>query len=76
VTEVVTDPAVMSGDPVVHGTRILAETIVSYLRSGYSPREIFEDYPSLPSDGIDAVVRWAETTYGPGWKTAARTDHA
>lgn len=68
-TEVVSDPAVMSGDPMVEGTRILVETIMSYLRSGYSPREIFADYPSLPADGIDAVVRWAEATYGPAWKT-------
>ncbi len=32
--------------------------------------EIFRDYPSLPVDGIDAVVRWAEATYGPDWKSA------
>jgi uncharacterized protein (DUF433 family) len=68
-TRVVIDPAVMSGDPVVQGTRILAATIISYLRSGYSQREILDAYPSLPVDGIDAVVRWAETTYGPDWMT-------
>jgi uncharacterized protein (DUF433 family) len=68
-TEVVRDPDVMGGDPVIEGTRILAETIMSYLRSDYSPQQIFEDYPSLPADGIDAVVRWAEKTYGPNWKT-------
>jgi uncharacterized protein (DUF433 family) len=70
-TEVVSDPTVMSGDPVVRGTRILAETILSYLRSNYAATEIFRDYPSLPVDGIDAVVRWAETTYGPDWKSAS-----
>jgi uncharacterized protein (DUF433 family) len=68
-TEVVRDPSIMDGDPTIEGTRILAETIMSYLRSGHSPTEIFADYPSLPADGIDAVVRWAETTYGPNWKT-------
>jgi uncharacterized protein (DUF433 family) len=67
-TEVVSDPTVMSGDPVVKGTRILAETILSYLRDDYSAQEIFRDYPSLPVDGIDAVKRWAEATYGAGWK--------
>jgi uncharacterized protein (DUF433 family) len=44
----------------VSGTRILAETIVNYLRSGAPAAEIFRDYPSLPVDGIDAVARWAE----------------
>ncbi|MBV9971342.1 MAG: DUF433 domain-containing protein [Xanthobacteraceae bacterium] len=68
-SEVVADPTVMSGEPVVRGTRILADTIVSYLRSGYSAKEIFKDYPSLPVDGIEAVERWAYTTYGPDWKT-------
>ncbi len=69
-SEVVADPTVMSGEPVVRGTRILAETIVSYLGSGYSAQEIFQDYPSLPVDGIEAVERWAQTTYGSDWKTA------
>jgi uncharacterized protein (DUF433 family) len=49
----------------------LAETILSYLRADYSPQAIFEDYPSLPVDGIDAVARWAEATYGADWKSAA-----
>jgi uncharacterized protein (DUF433 family) len=69
--EVVSDPTVMSGDPVVKGTRILAETILGYLRADYAPQAIFEDYPSLPVDGIDAVARWAEQTYGAGWRSAA-----
>jgi uncharacterized protein (DUF433 family) len=54
-TEVVSDPTVMSGDPVVKGTRILTETILGYLRADYSPQGIFEDYPSLPVDGIGSV---------------------
>jgi uncharacterized protein (DUF433 family) len=60
-TEVICDPAVMSGDPVVGGTRVLAETISAYLSAGYSAQDIFADYPSLPPDGIDAVIRWAKS---------------
>lgn len=67
--EIVNDPSVMSGDAVVRGTRVPAETILAYLRAGRSKREIFEDYPTLPLDGVDAVVRWAEETYGANWKT-------
>lgn len=67
--EVVSDPSIMSGDPVVRGTRVPAETILAYLRGGHTAREIFEDYPSLPVDGIEAVIRWAEATYGADWKT-------
>ena len=68
--EVVSDPTVMSGEPVVRGTRVPAQTIIAYLRGGYDARQIFEDYPSLPIDGIDAVLRWAEVVYGSGWQTA------
>jgi uncharacterized protein (DUF433 family) len=67
-TEVIRDPAIMSGEPTVSGTRILAETVLSYLRHGSSAQAIFRDYPSLPVDGIDAVTRWAEATYGADWR--------
>jgi uncharacterized protein (DUF433 family) len=69
--EIVSDPSVMGGAPVVRGTRVQAETILTYLRAGHSNREIFEDYPSLPVDGIDAAIAWAEATYGPDWKKKA-----
>lgn len=69
-TEVIRGPAIMSGGPTVSGTRILAETILSCLKAGFSAEEIFRDYPSLPVDGIDAVSRWAEASYGADWKLA------
>ncbi|WP_035646236.1 DUF433 domain-containing protein [Bradyrhizobium sp. ORS 285] len=47
-----------------------AETILAYLRAGYPAHDIFADYPSLPIDGIDAVIRWAEATYGAEWRTS------
>jgi uncharacterized protein (DUF433 family) len=76
-TEVVSDPTVMSGEPVVRGTRILARTILNYVRADSPAEEIFRDYPSLPVDGIEAVMRWAEETYGPNWRTSGtRAPHA
>jgi uncharacterized protein (DUF433 family) len=66
-SEVVTDPSVMDAVPIVSGTRVPAETILAYLRACHTHRDIFEDYPSLPVDGITAVIRWAEVTYGPDW---------
>lgn len=68
-SEVVRDPAIMSGDPTVQGTRIPAETILAYLRSNAPDEEIRKDYPSLPADGIEAVIRWAAVTYGEDWKS-------
>ena len=70
---VVSDPFIMGGDPVVKGTRVPADVIVAYLRGGNTVQEIFEDYPSLPVDGVDAVIKWAEVTYGADWKSVADT---
>jgi uncharacterized protein (DUF433 family) len=69
--EIVRDPTVMSGDPVIRGTRVLAESVVAYLRAGYSSKQIFEDFPTLPVDGIDAVIAWADATLGSNWRTSS-----
>ncbi|MGA7972742.1 MAG: DUF433 domain-containing protein [Pseudolabrys sp.] len=73
-SEVVRDPSVMSGDPVVRGTRVPAMTIVAYLRAGRTNREIFEDYPTLPVDGIDAVIAWADQELGHDWRNASSNE--
>jgi uncharacterized protein (DUF433 family) len=59
----------MSGDPVVDGTRVLAETIVAYVRAGHTPEEIHSDFPTLPADGIDAVIEWADRELGDAWRS-------
>jgi len=57
-SEVVSVDGILGGMPCVRGTRVPAETVLAYLREGYSRAEIFKDYPSLPLDGIDACIRW------------------
>ena len=64
---VVSDPEVMSGDPCISGTRILAETIVSNLRAGYPIDRIFRAYPTLPDGGVEAAIRWAKSA-GIEWR--------
>jgi uncharacterized protein (DUF433 family) len=75
-SEVIRDPTVMSGDPVVRGTRVPAMTIVAYLLAGRTSREIFEDYPTLPADAIEAVIAWADVELGSNWRGLASADHA
>jgi uncharacterized protein (DUF433 family) len=40
-------------------------TIVAELREGASDLDIFDGYPSLPFDGIDAVREWAKANGVP-----------
>lgn len=58
--KVVEIAGLMGGQPCIAGTRVLAETIRQYLIDGYSPEEIFDDYPYLPVGAIEAVQRWAK----------------
>ena len=57
-SEVVSNPEILGGTPCVDGTRVPAETIALYLQAGATRQTIFNDYPSLPLDGVEAVERW------------------
>jgi len=54
-------PGKVSGQPVVKGTRILAETIEQYSQRGASIEEIREDFPSLSIEMIEGMVGYART---------------
>jgi uncharacterized protein (DUF433 family) len=60
VSRVVSNPYILSGTPVVDGTRITAENVMAEVLAGTSAVEIFRAYPTLPLDGIQACVRWHE----------------
>jgi uncharacterized protein (DUF433 family) len=54
-------PGKMSGNPVVKGTRVLADTIVSNFEGGSSVEEIHENYPSVPVDKIRTLIAFAQS---------------
>ncbi|MFM9853831.1 MAG: DUF433 domain-containing protein [Sphingomonadaceae bacterium] len=58
--DVVEKHDIMGGRPCVNGTRIPADTIIAFLKSGSTRFDILKSYPSLPVGGIEAVVRWAQ----------------
>lgn len=62
---------ILGGQPTIEGTRIPARTIVAYLRDGYSPAQIRDDYPSLPAGGVEAVEAWARGLLGDRWTEVA-----
>jgi uncharacterized protein (DUF433 family) len=63
--EITSNPDILGGEPCVSGTRVPAMTIVAELREGASDLDIFDGYPSLPFDGIDAVREWAKANGVP-----------
>lgn len=58
-------PGLVSGRPVVRGTRILADTIVQDAELGSTLDEIHENYPDLSPKEIEQLIRFAHDTTAP-----------
>ena len=53
------DANVMTGKPVVRGTRMTVEFIVELLAQGWSEADILTNYPQLTSEDIRACLHYA-----------------
>jgi uncharacterized protein (DUF433 family) len=53
-------PGKVSGQPIVRGTRILADTIVEDHELGSPIEEIAENYPALSTESIRALLSFAQ----------------
>lgn len=56
---IVWDAKIMSGKPVVRGTRIPVETILRWLGKGVSIDELLAQYPTLSREDIHAAQTFA-----------------
>jgi uncharacterized protein (DUF433 family) len=50
-----TDPAVLAGKPVIKGTRLSVELLLDRLANGWTEQMIFESYPNLPKESLQAI---------------------
>lgn len=57
--EIVSHPDVMCGKPVIAGTRITVEHILTCLAAGQSIERLMEDYPDLTREGVAAALEYA-----------------
>ena len=53
------DPKVLTGKPVVRGTRLSVEHIVNLLAEGWTEQEVLENYPGLVTDDVRACLAYA-----------------
>jgi uncharacterized protein (DUF433 family) len=56
---IVADPNILSGKPVVKGTRLSVEFIVGLLAQGWSETEITKNYPGLTRDDVRACLEYS-----------------
>jgi uncharacterized protein (DUF433 family) len=53
------DPKVLTGKPVIKGTRLAVEFIVDLLAQGWTEAHIEENYPGVTPDDIRACLQYA-----------------
>jgi len=56
---IVVDPKILTGKPVVCGTRISVELVVELLAAGWSHAQILASYPHLSEEDISSCLAYA-----------------
>ena len=56
------DLDILSGKPVVRGTRLAVEFLIDLLASGWTEIQIIDEYPGLTHEDILACLRYANET--------------
>jgi uncharacterized protein (DUF433 family) len=61
---IVLDTAILSGKPVLRGTRLAVEFIIGLRAEGWSEGDILAKYPGLAHDDVVACLRYARDVPG------------
>lgn len=56
---IASDPQILVGKPVVKGTRLSVDFLLSLFAEGWTEASILENYPSLTSEAIRAVFAFS-----------------
>lgn len=69
---IVADPAVQGAKPLVRGTRLSVDFLLSLPAEGWSEAQILENYPELEPDDLRAVFAYARTCLADEAEAASR----
>lgn len=53
------DPEILGGKPVVKGTRLAADFLLSLFAAGWTHEQVLQSYPGLTSESLRAVFAFA-----------------
>jgi uncharacterized protein (DUF433 family) len=53
------NPEVLGGKPIIRGTRVTVERVLSLLEAGVSDKEILADFPMLTLEDMRACIAYA-----------------
>ena len=65
--QIVVNPEILDGKPIIKGTRLSVEHVLELLASGLSEAEIIADYPELTEENLQAVRAYASGHRYPPW---------
>jgi uncharacterized protein (DUF433 family) len=58
------DPKILSGKPVVKGTRLSVEFLLRLFAAGWTEEQVLDNYPNLKRDDLLAIFAYAAETAG------------
>ena len=58
--DIVVDPKIMAGKPIIRDTRIPVDAILKRIADGMTVEEILEEYPNLTRENVKAALEYAE----------------
>lgn len=57
--KIISDIRILSGKPIIAGTRISVELIMNFLGAGMSIKDILAEYPELKKSEVIAAIEYA-----------------
>jgi uncharacterized protein (DUF433 family) len=61
---IVIDPAILTGKPIIRGTRLSVEFVVQLLAQGWTEADIQNNYPGISHEQIAACLQYAADVLG------------
>jgi uncharacterized protein (DUF433 family) len=60
-TQIIVDPNICSGKPIIKGTRIMVKNILGMIAGGYTMDRILRAYPELKVEQVQEALEYAAT---------------
>jgi uncharacterized protein (DUF433 family) len=56
---IVADPEVMTGKPIIKGTRLTVDHVIELLAEGWTTDQVVEEYPGVTAADVGACLAYA-----------------
>lgn len=57
--QIIIDPNICNGRPIIEGTRITVQTILEFLSAGDTLEDVLEEYPSITREDVLACLTYS-----------------